>query len=65
VRIKMDVQIDVDKVTALRFLAAEPQHRWKMMDLISNTRPDAITYSEPVMFDPEAAPDETPPASTN
>jgi len=52
----MDVWLDVDKLTAERFLNAKPQHRWKMLDLIANTRPDTISYSEPVIEE-QGAPD--------
>lgn len=64
-RIKMDVWLDVDKLTAERFLNATPANRWKMMNLIVNTRPDAVSYSEPIIKDEEGAPDETPPATSN
>lgn len=59
-RIKMDVWIDVDKLTAERFINCVPAKRWKMLDLIANTRPDAISYSEPVIAE-EGSVDEKAP----
>ncbi len=55
-RLKMDLFLDVDKMTAERFLNTEPKRRWKMMDLIANTRPDAISFSEPTTVE-EGSPD--------
>lgn len=59
-RLRMDLFLNVDKLTAERFLSTDPARRWKMMDLIANTRPDALTFSEPVIVE-EGAPDDKAP----
>lgn len=61
-RIKMDVWIEVDKLTAERFLNATPANRWKSLFQISNTRPDAVSFSEPVIVE-EGTPDAAPPTN--
>jgi hypothetical protein len=61
----MDLFLTVDKLTAERFLHTPPERRWKMMDLIANTRPDAISFSEPTMVEEEGSADEAPPAATD
>lgn len=58
-RIKVNVIIDVDRPTAERLLEAAPKNLWKSLNLIANTRPDAMTVSTPTEVE-EGAEDVTP-----
>ena len=48
--LKMEIVLDVDNVTAERFLSYEPKNRWSSLILIVNTRPDLVFLSEPKVY---------------
>jgi hypothetical protein len=57
--LQVDLRIQVDRLTADRLRSASPQHLWKQVDLLVNTRPEAVTFLMKVLTE-EGAPDATP-----
>ena len=47
-RLRLNVQMEVDPLTASRFLQEKnPSLLWKSLDLLVNTRPDLVTFTLP------------------
>lgn len=58
-RIKLNLLLEVEPLTAERLLKAEPRHLWKMIDLIAANQPQAVTYTVPTVV--EEADEKAPP----